>query len=115
MIDSAMIQLIGFWASEDRGRMLENTAFLHLKMLGHEIYFHKEQRECDFLIREKNTIVQAIQVTTNLADKKVRKREIEGLLEAMKSHSLQEGLILTENDEEIVKIEILPVWKWLLS
>jgi predicted AAA+ superfamily ATPase len=119
MIDPAMIRLIGFRVSEDRGRLLENVVFLHLKMMGEEIFFHKEQKECDFIIRQGNQVVQSIQVASNLSDKKVRKRELEGLLEAMKAYSLTEGMIITENDEEEFEVEgfqikVIPIWKWLL-
>ena len=119
MIDPAIIRLIGFRTSEDRGRLLENIVFLHLKMAGKEIFFHKEQKECDFITRKGNSIVEAIQVATHLSDPKVRKRELDGLLEAITAYHLKEGLILTENEAEILeidgyKIEIMPIWKWLL-
>jgi hypothetical protein len=120
MIDPAMIRTIGFRISEDKGRLLENIVFLHLKMKGLEIYFHKNTKECDFIIRKNNQIIQAIQVTLNLADKKVKNREIEGLIEAMKTYGLYEGFIITENEQNILEIEqfkirIIPIWKWLLN
>ena len=119
MIDPALIRTTGFRVSEDRGRLLENIVFLHLKMQTKEIYFHKEKKECDFVLREGNQIVQAIQVTTNLSDPKVKKREIEGLMEAMKTYHLREGIILTENEQDTIKINgfvisVIPIWKWLL-
>ena len=63
--------------------------------------------------------MQAIQVTTSLGADKVKEREVEGLVEAMKAYQLNEGLILTENeyallDVEGLRIEVLPLWKWLL-
>lgn len=120
MIDPAIIRLVGFRASEDRGRLHENIVFLDLKMRGKEIFFHKDQKECDFIIRQGNQIVEAIQVTTHLSDPKVRKRELDGLLEAMKTYKLDCGLILTENEEEMIEIEdykirVTPIWKWLLD
>ena len=99
MIDPALIRTTGFRVSEDRGRILENIVFLDLRMQMKEIYFHKEKKECDFIVREGNRIVQAIQVTTSLSDPEVKKREIEGLIEAMKTYQLQEGVILTENEQ----------------
>jgi hypothetical protein len=119
MIDPALIRITGFRVSEDRGRLLENIVFLHLKMQTKEIYFHKEKKECDFILREGNQIVQAIQVTTNLSDPEVRNREIEGLLEAMNTYHLQEGIILTENEQEKIEVDglvisVIPIWKWLL-
>lgn len=120
MIDPAMIRTIGFRVSEDKGRLLENIVFLHLKMKGLEIYFHKNTKECDFIIRKNNQIIQAIQVTLNLSDKKIKNREIEGLVEAMKTYDLQEGFIITENEQSIIEIEqfkirTIPIWKWLLN
>lgn len=120
MIDAALIRTIGFRVSEDKGRLLENIVFLHLKAQGNEIYFHKEQKECDFIIREKNQIVQAIQVTTKLSNRDVFNREIDGLIEAMASYGLNEGIIITENEQKKINIEqyqikIIPIWKWLLD
>ncbi len=120
LIDPALINAIGFRVSDDRGRILENIVFIHLKMQNEEIYFHKTQKECDFVIRKNNQIVKAIQVTTNISDKKVKEREMSGLLEAMNTYRLQEGWIITENDEEIIimgdlQIKVIPIWKWLLN
>jgi len=47
-------------------------------------------------------------------------REIEGLLEAMDAHGLDEGLILTYDEEGEMEIEgkrivISPVWQWHLE
>lgn len=120
MIDPAVIRTIGFRVSEDRGRLLENIVFLHLKRQKREIYFHKDKKECDFIIREGNRIIQAIQVTTTLSDEEVKDRELNGLIEAMNLYNLQEGLILTENEQDIIEVNgllitIMPIWKWLLS
>lgn len=120
MIDTALIRVIGFRVSEDRGRLLENIVFLHLKMLGKEVYFHQDQKECDFIIREGNRIIEAIQVTTHFSDEEVKKREISGLIEALRAYNLQEGLILAENEQDIIKVDgfqivVMPIWRWLLA
>lgn len=120
MIDPALIRTTGFRVSEDRGRLLENIVFLHLKMQKKEIYFHKDKKECDFIVREGNQIIQAIQVTTTLSDVAVKDREINGLIEAMSLYNLREGLILTENEQDTIVVNgfliaIIPIWKWLLS
>lgn len=119
MIDPALIRITGFRVSEDRGRLLENIVFLHLRMQTKEIYFHKEKKECDFILREGNQIVQAIQVAKSLEDPETKKREIEGLIEAMNTYHLQQGIILTENEQDTIKmngfvISVIPIWKWLL-
>jgi predicted AAA+ superfamily ATPase len=122
-IDHALANTIGFRISDDKGRLLENIVFIELKRRGADIYFHKDKKECDFIIRAKNNVATAIQVCTSLTSDDVKKREYAGLLEAMQAYNLHEGLILTTNEEakdEITlghqkyKITILPTWKWLL-
>ena len=118
-IDNALARNISYRFSEDRGRFLENTVFLELKRRAYELYYHKGKYECDFLLREKSKITQAIQVTTSLMDENTKKREVTGLLEALDTHNLKEGIICTENEEFTMEldnkiIKVMPVWKWLL-
>ena len=118
-IDNALASILGFRFSDDKGRYLENLVFIEIKRRGYEVFYHKELKECDFLLREKNKIVSAIQVSLSLNEHKTREREFSGLLEAMELYNLQSGLILTEDEEEKVSVDgkqinILPVWKWIL-
>jgi predicted AAA+ superfamily ATPase len=121
--DTGLANAISFRFSEDQGRMLENLVHNELKRRSEEIYFHKHKFECDFIIKKELKIAQAIQVTKNLNDPDVKKREFRGLVEAMHIHELNEGLILTMEEEGVeevyednrsLRIQILPVWKWLL-
>ena len=117
-IDPAIASLLGFHSSEDYGRILENIVFIDLMREKKEIYFHKGKYECDFVLRQGTKIVQAIQVTKVLG--KNKDRELQGLLEAMKRYKLKKGLILTKDQSETFvvdkkKIEVKPVWKWLLT
>lgn len=103
--------------SKDKGRMLENNVFLNLRRNYSEIYYYSEKAECDFIIKEKEKIIQVIQVCYHL-NKDNEKREIEGLLESMRKFNLKEGLILTNNQEDILEIDgkkiyVKPVWQWL--
>ena len=99
--------------------MLENLVFLQLKRENKEVFYHKDKKECDFIIKQGSRIKEAIQVCYELnADNE--EHEIEGLLEAMKLHGLKEALLLTYNDEDKLKIDkgfirIMPVWKWILK
>ncbi len=119
-IDNALAKSISFRFSEDRGRFLENTVFLELKRRNYKLFYHKNTFECDFIVRERATITQAIQVTVSLNDENTKKREVRGLLEALETHKLNEGIILTENEEFTIEendrlINVLPIWKWLLE
>jgi len=119
-IDHVLAQIVGFRPSEDRGRLLENQVFIELKRRSAEIYYHKGKGECDFVLRAGVKIVAAIQVCKEIDNPETRAREIEGLKDAMKAYDLKEGLILTENQEEVLeeemfRIQILPSWKWMLQ
>jgi predicted AAA+ superfamily ATPase len=55
-----------------------------------------------------------------LQDEETKKRELEGLIEALETYGLNEGIILTEDEEYDVvlkgrRIIVKPVWKWLLE
>ena len=119
-IDNGLLNAVSFKFSSDEGRLIENLVYLELKRRKLEVYFNRKNYECDFLIKEKNKVTDAIQVTKELNDDNYQ-REINGLLEALNTHKLQKGLILIrDGDEEEKKvngksIQIVPVWKWLLD
>ncbi len=118
-IDNGLLNTVSFKFSDDFGKLLENLVFIELRRRNEQVYFFKKNYECDFLIVRKNKVSLAIQVTKKLDDDN-EKREINGLLEAMRKHKLNEGIILTEEAEEErniegKKIRIIPIWKWLLE
>jgi len=119
-IDNAFVKNLSFRFSENRGRYLENLVFIELKRREFEIFYHKEKKECDFILRMGANIVQAIQVTLSMENSTTKSREIEGLYEAMDIYNLSEGIIITEYEEYETKymdkiINVLPAWKWLLQ
>ncbi len=117
LIDNALATQLGFRYSNDYGKLLENLVFIELKRKGKEILYYSDKHECDFVIREKTKINQAIQVCYEFNEEN-KNREINGLLEAMKEFKLNQGLILTydqEDELEKKKIILKPVWKWLLE
>ncbi|GFO96745.1 putative ATPase AAA+ superfamily [groundwater metagenome] len=82
------------------------------------MYYWKNSSECDFLVKEREKITDAIQVCYELSEKN-KEREINGLIEAMEEFKLNEGLIITndfEGEEALggKRIIYTPLWKWLL-
>ncbi len=119
LLDNALITFLSIQFSPDWGKLLENLVLGQLWKESPGVYFFKGKNECDFVIKERNQIVRAIQVCYELNDKN-KEREIKGLLEALDYFKLKKGLILTNDQESSQKargkeIEILPVWKWLLK
>ena len=117
--DNSFLKSIAFNFTENEGKRLENIVFLKLLMDGKEIFYHLDKKECDFVIKEGLQIKTVIQVCFDMSHVSTRKREIEGLIQAMSKYKLKEGLILTMENEETInmdgsKIIIMPVWKWLM-
>jgi predicted AAA+ superfamily ATPase len=118
-IDNGLVRRVGFSFSENSGHLLENLVFIELLRRGKTVYYHNKGQECDFVLVEGNTVTTAIQVTYAMPNEKTRKREIDGLLDAMNAYKLTSGLIITDDTEEEIiendrKITIIPAWKWLL-
>lgn len=108
------------------GLRFENLIFLELLRRGEEIFYGGDCKECDFLIKEKTAqkISTAIQVSTYFGSPEVREREILGLMEALDNYELSEGLILTMDDNEVLKgvgrtgekkIIVKSAWRWMLE
>jgi len=122
LVDNAYIQFLSR-DSDANGRKLENTVFVELfrragNVENKNIFYFIGKNECDFVVEEQNS-KQLIQVCYNL-DENSRRREIDGLSEAMTFFKKKNGLILTlDQEEEIILsdkiITVKPVWKWLLS
>jgi len=118
VLDNGFIGILSKKLTNDGGWLLENLVFNCLNNF-HEVFYYSDKKECDFLIVKNKEVKQAIQVCYELNEKN-REREIEGLIEAIEKFKFKEGLLLTNNQEEELKlggkkIVIKPVWKWLLE
>jgi len=106
-------------ASEDAGRILENIVFIELARRGGEVYYFEEKQECDFVVKgEEGVGFAAFQVCRELTDEN-RRREAAGLIAACRRLNVNEGTILTDDQEweeeaEGIKISVRPVWRWLI-
>lgn len=103
--------------SENRGKLLENLVAIEMFRRRSECFYYKGRRECDFIIKEGTTPKAAIQVCWELTQKN-ETRELRGLQEAMNAFSIEEGFILTNDEEgelsiEGAKIQVIPVWEWM--
>ncbi len=102
--------------SKDKGRLLENSVFIHLRRTFPEIFYYREKNECDFIIKVGNSIIKAFQVTYDLTNDN-KNREINGLVEAMNKFNLSEGTIITHNQGDNFNIdgksiEVIPAWEF---
>ena len=116
LIDNGLADVNSVSFSSNRGRMLENCVFLELRRARKEIFYFRGDNECDFLIKEKNAITRTIQVCYEINEDN-KKREIDGLVEALEEFHLSEGVIVTYNQEDELKVsgkivKLAPAWRW---
>lgn len=117
-IDIGLNNATEFRFSDDIGKSLENAVFLELKRKEFDIYYYRTSKsECDFLVFDKNTISDVIQVTFDMSDENTKNREIKGLIEACRNFDLKSGTIITfDSEDELIKndikIKIIPFYKW---
>ncbi len=110
---------LGHPFTENRGRILEDVVAIELFRREKEIYYFKNKRECDFIIKTGTRPTHAVQVCWELT-RRNEKHELAGLADAHRSLGLSAGMILTydqEGEREVngLPVTILPVWRWLLS
>jgi predicted AAA+ superfamily ATPase len=99
--------------SPDRGRLLENLVFLHLLKSGRKVFYYRNQSECDFLVKEKNKITQAIQVCYQLTEENL-KREMIGVKEALENTKAKQAIIITlDQKDKIDSIPVVPAWEYI--
>ena len=116
-VDNGVVSIASPSFTRDEGRRLENMVFAELRRRYSEIFYYNEnQRECDFIIAENSVPCLAIQVCYSLTAEN-RKREVEGLLDALNFFNLPEGLLLSFNqhDKFIIgdkTVRVLPVYDY---
>ncbi len=120
-IDNGMHNAIAFKFSNDKGKLLENAVFHHLRRQKREIYYFHERKEVDFVIKEGHKIRQLINVCYNITEKQTFLREVSSLMEAMRYFGLKEAMIVVAEgdsktiDEEGFMIDIVPFYQWALE
>ena len=122
-IDNGLRQAVLLPQSNDNGKLLENSVFLHLirhSGMFDKISYFQGNRECDFIVQHENGVKCVLQVSWSLNDPKTRQREMTGLLEAANVTKCENLIIITHDEEDIIQmnnkvIHIIPAWKWMLT
>ncbi len=113
-IDNGLRNVVSFKFSKDEGRLAENMVFVELKRRDKEIYYWIGRGEVDFVVKERDNSLTAINVSyTN----KIEEREINALMDFKKEFKKTKNLIILTKDLEKKEkgITFIPLWKWLLE
>ncbi len=111
--------LLNLFLNKEDPRLLENLVAINLwnNYKGNVYYLKSQNLDVDFFIEETGTAIQVAYSITNISDD----RETKSLVEAAKTlKEAKEFVIITyEEEKELnmdgVKIQVIPVWKWLLK
>ena len=123
IVDNGFLSSSAFQTSENKGRLLENLVFLELlrrkSKVGENIFYYRSRnnRETDFVVRERFHISQLIQVCYDITGKKTEKREVDSVMECARELKCDNLLIITWNYEGVIEkdgltINIIPYYKW---
>ena len=118
LFDNGFAAVTQYSFFEDRGKLLENLVFAHLRAQTDEIYFLKNGWECDFVafIAGKQPLI--IQVTEYLNLDNLN-REIKGLKMAEKRIPNSKSLLLTAEVDQTINLpdwcDVMTICTWLLK
>jgi len=104
-IDNGFLQALKQSPSEDNGKLLENSVFMHYRrqsLFMRGLYFYKKNKECDFVIFDRDKPQEIVQVCYDLSEVNTMKREIDALLDASSYLNCDNLKIITmDNNREI--------------
>ncbi len=115
--------LLSVFLTDSKSPLLENLCAISLYKKYNKdagapgLYYYNRNIEVDFFIPEEGL---AIQATYSLADTATRQREVAALIALNKFYPLKTAIIVTYDEEETIeeegiRIEVVPVWKWLMG
>ncbi|WP_316557510.1 ATP-binding protein [Methanimicrococcus hongohii] len=116
-IDNGFIDEVSSSFTENSGHKLENAVYLHLRRqnkYGAELFYFKEKGECDFVVFDKGKAKQVVQSCFELNSLNLE-REIAGVAEAASFFKLNEGIIVTFDQRDVIekegiRIEVVPAY-----
>jgi len=119
-VDTGLAQSVGFSFSENKGKLMENLVFLTLRRKYQTVYYYKtaQDLEVDFFVPSKQMLVQVAQ---KFDLQETREREQKALVVAESELKKALRLILVsegekqEMEHEGTKIQVVPLYEWLLE
>ena len=106
----------------DKGHKLENLVYLRLVRDGGTLSYFVDDAggtECDFIQEMRDGTVRAVQVAWTLSAEN-EKREIDGAIRAMERFGLDESVLVTHSQSDLVNvggrtIRVVPAHEYLMS
>ncbi len=120
LLDNAFRTYLGFNFSNNIGQYYENLFFNELRNRGEEVFYYKNNFECDFISINNRDELFAYQVSYDIREKSTYDRELNGLLKTMDKFKIKNGYIINSDiEDEFMSegkvIKIVPMWKFIVS
>lgn len=113
-IDNGLRNAVSFKFSKDDGKLAENIVLIDIISSEKEAYYWKNHGEVDFIIKNKDQSLAAINVCYS---DEIPEREAKSLLEFKKQFKKAGRLVIITRDIEKYEqgIRFIPLWKYLLG
>ncbi|MFA4888721.1 MAG: ATP-binding protein [Candidatus Omnitrophota bacterium] len=121
LVDNGIHNAVAFKFSEDKGKLLENAVYQHLRKREGEVYYFSEKKEVDFVYKQGLKVRELVNACYSLQDKETLLRECESLEAGMRYFRLKQALLIVAEGERRVldvgagKILVCPFVEWALS
>lgn len=113
------------FSGDNLGWRLETMVYLDLlrrkATTDNDIYYFKSRNaEADFVVCDKNKTLAVYQVSYDISSAKTRKREIKGCIAGAKGTKCDNIFLITDHESGIIeeqgyKIQVIPIWEWLVE
>ena len=113
------------FSGDNLGWRLETIVYLELlrrkATTDNDIYYFKSRNaEADFVVCDKNKTLAVYQVSYDISSAKTRKREIKGCIASAKGTKCDNVFLITDHESGIIeeqgyKIQVIPIWEWLVK
>lgn len=118
-IDTGLTGSVGFSFLQNLGKLMENVVYLQLRRKYNDIYYYKtaQDYEVDFFLPKVKTFIQVSQC---LDLPETKERELRAISSAvLEQKDVTINIVVTESDKQTLsrdglKIEIVPLYEWLL-
>lgn len=123
LVDTGLLSAASSDITGDKGALLENLIFIHLRRSGRVIeYYHAADGiETDFVVRDplSGKVEALVQVCWSIESEGTRARELRGLRAAMDQLAHPCGTLVTWRDEQHLvahpDIEVVSAWRYLTA
>lgn len=112
-VDNGISNVVEHRLNENLRSLLKNLVFVELMRrhgLGN-LFYYRDRREVDFVVKDRNEIREILQVTYSLGDE----RETEGIMELLRIRRVRASVITYDGGGGGQRVKVMKAWKWLLG